>query len=123
MDDHELRNIYRGLAKIEDTFKISKSEFKTRPVFVWTNEHIDAHFATCFTSLVITRLLQAKTGNRYPVGQMVESLKRYQCTQLDANYYQFLYFDEFLETCARIFDLDLNNKYRTRQEIQRILRY
>lgn len=123
MDDHELRDIYRGLARIEDTFKVSKTEFEARPVYVWTNEHIDAHFATCFTALVIIRLLQAKTEYKYPVGKMIESLKKYQCTKLDTNNYQFLYYDEFLETCGKLYDMDLSNKYRTRQEIQRMLRY
>jgi transposase len=123
MDDHELRDIYRGLARIEDTFKVSKTEFESRPVYVWTTEHIDAHFATCFTALVIIRLLQAKTGNKYPVGKMLESLKKYQCTQLDTNYYQFLYYDEFLESCGKTFGLDLSKKYHTRQEIQRMLHY
>lgn len=51
MSDREMRDIYRGLSRIEDTFKISKSEFDSRPVFVWTNDHINAHFATCFTHL------------------------------------------------------------------------
>ena len=64
----EMREIYRGLARIEDTFKISKSEFASRPVFVWTNDHIDAHFTTCFTALVLVRLLQAKLDNKYPAG-------------------------------------------------------
>ncbi len=49
MSDHEMRETYRGLARIEETFKISKTEFESRPVFVWTNEHIEGHFATCFT--------------------------------------------------------------------------
>ena len=40
MSDYEIRDTYRGLARIEETFKISKTEFESRPVFVWTNEHI-----------------------------------------------------------------------------------
>lgn len=69
MSDLEMQEVYRGLARIEETFKISKSDFDTRPVHVRTNEHIDAHFATCFTSLVFIRLLQTKLGNKYPVGK------------------------------------------------------
>ena len=57
LTDLEMREIYRGLAKIEETFKISKSDFRSRPVYVSTNEHIDAHFSTCFTALVLIRLL------------------------------------------------------------------
>lgn len=40
MSDYEIRDTYRGLARIEETFKISKTEFESRLVFVWTNEHI-----------------------------------------------------------------------------------
>lgn len=67
MSDLEMRNTYRWLAKIEDTFKISKSEFEARPVYVWTNDHIDAHFTTCFVALVLIRILQAKLGAEFPV--------------------------------------------------------
>ena len=60
MSDQELRNKYRGLSKIEDTFKLTKSELEARPVLVWTKEHIESHFLTCFVSLIITRLLEKK---------------------------------------------------------------
>lgn len=123
MSDFEMRDVYHGLSKIEETFKISKTEFSSRPIFVRTNEHIDAHFATCFTSLVLIRLLQAKLGNRYPAGKIIESLKKYCCVPLDANNYKFTYFDEILKTCGNAFDLELDNRYRTRQQIQRILKY
>ena len=123
MSDIELRDIYRGLARIEDTFKVSKTEFESRPVYVWTNEHIDAHFATCFTALVIIRLLQAKLGNQYPVGIILDSLRKYGCVDLDANYYKFVYYDKVMDACAEAFGMNLKAKYRTRQEIQRFLRY
>lgn len=123
MSDMEMREIYRGLTRIEDTFKISKSEFASRPVFVWTNDHIDAHFATCFTALVLIRLLQAKLENKYPVGRILNSLKNYCCVPLDTNTYRFTYFDEILQSIEKAFSMTLDNKYRTRQEIQRLLHY
>ncbi len=123
MPDIEMREIYRGLIRIEDTFKISKSEFDSRPVFVWTNDHIDAHFTTCFTALVLIRLLQAKLDNKYPAGRIINSLKEYCCVPLDTNNYQFTYFDEILKAIGKVFGMTLDNKYRTRQEIQRLLRY
>ncbi len=117
MSDHEIRDTYRGLARIEETFKISKTEFESRPVFVWTNEHIKGHFATCFTALVLIRLLQAKLGSKYPIGKMIESLRKYNCTQIDNTLYQFVYYDEFLEECGKIFDMKLNKRYRSREQI------
>lgn len=123
MADREMRDIYRGLAKIEDTFKISKSEFDSRPVFVRTNDHIDAHFTTCFTSLVLIRLLQTKLDNNFPVGKIIHALKSYCCIPIDTNTYQFNYYDEILKNIGKVFDMELDNKYRTRQQIQRFLRY
>ncbi len=123
MSDIEIRNIYRGLARIEDTFKISKSDLSARPVYVSTNEHIDAHFTTCFTALVLIRLLQAKLGWSYPVGRILSSLKKYNCTKIDKGCYQFLYYDEILASCADTFGMELNNKYHSQEQIRRLLRY
>lgn len=123
MSDREMRNTYRGLARIEETFKISKTEFESRPVFVWTNEHIEGHFATCFTALVLIRLLQAKLGSKYPIGKTIEALRKYNCTQIDTTLYQFVYYDEILEECGKVFHMELNNKYRTREQIRRMLKY
>jgi hypothetical protein len=123
MTDHEIRDVYRGLSRIEETFKISKSDFSARPVYVSTNPHIDAHFATCFTALVLTRLLQAKLANKYPVTQILSSLRNYNCVQLDANTFQFSYFDEILADCEKQFGVTLNNKYARRLQIRRMLKY
>lgn len=120
MSDHEIRDTYRGLARIEETFKISKTEFESRLVFVWTNAHIDGHFATCFTALVLIRLQQAKLGSRYPIGKTIESLRKYNCVQIDSTLYQFVYYDEILEESGKIFGLELNNRYRSRDQIRRL---
>ena len=123
MSDRRMREIYRGLARIEDTFKVSKSELEARPAYVWTNEHIRAHFTTCFTALVLIRILEAKLGNKYPAGQILDAARKYSCVQIDPNIYQFLYYDEILEACGKIMGIEFNNKYRSRLQIRRMLRY
>ena len=123
MSDEKMRDTYRGLARIEDSFKVTKTCFESRPVYVWTNDHIDAHFATCFLALVLICLLEVKLGNQFPTGQMLDSLKKYNCTHLSENRWQFTYYDEMMDECGKAFDISLNNKYRTQQEIQRLLKY
>lgn len=123
MTDHEKSDVYREPARIEGTFKISKSEFDSRPVYVRTNSHIDAHFATCFTMLVLIRLLQAKPDNNFPVGKIIHSLRSYCCIPVNTNTYQFTYYDEILKNIGKAFGMELDNKYRTRQQIQRLLHY
>lgn len=123
MSDEEMRRIYRGLAKIEDSFKVTKTCFESRPIYVRTNDHIDAHFATCFLALVLIRLLENKLDNSYPVKQILDSIKKYNCTHLDANRWQFTYYDNIIKECGKVFEMDLDKKYRTQLDIRRLLHY
>ena len=123
MSDEEIRKVYSGLAKIEASFKVTKTCFESRPVYVRTNDHIDAHFATCFLALVLIRLLENKLEHAFPLPRILDSLKKYNCTHLDSNSWQFTYYDEILEACGKAFDIELDHKYRTQQEIQRLLHY
>ena len=59
-DEKELINRYHGLSRIEDSFRIIKSDLEGRPIFVWTEEHIKAHFLICFIALTIIRIIQYK---------------------------------------------------------------
>ena len=123
MSDMEMREVYSGLSRIEDAFKVTKTYFQSRPVFVRTNEHIDAHFATCFIALVLLRLLEVKLGKNYPVRRILDSLRNYNCTKIDTNMWQFTFYDEIIAACGKAFSLELNKQYQSQQEIQRLLRY
>ncbi len=57
-DDKEIINRYHGLSRIEDSFRIIKSDLEGRPIYVWTEEHIKAHFLICFMALTIIRIIQ-----------------------------------------------------------------
>lgn len=123
LSDIEIRNIYRGLAKIEESFKITKSELHSRPVYVSTDEHIKGHFITCFVALTIIRMLEQRLKNRYPVGQIIQSLRDYVCTNIESNHYQCLYYDEIIKSCEEEFGLELNRKYITKEKIRRLSKY
>lgn len=58
LDTKSVCKIYGGLWKIEESFRILKSDLRARPVFVWTDEHIKGHFAMCFISFCILRYAQ-----------------------------------------------------------------
>jgi transposase len=62
-DERKLRQVYGGLWKIEQSFRIMKSDLYARPVFVSKNEHIRAHFLICFVALLIVRIIQHRMGN------------------------------------------------------------
>ena len=63
--------------EIEESFRIMKSEFKARPVFLKRNDRITAHFTTCFISLMIFRLLEKKLGEKYTVHEIIDTLRNF----------------------------------------------
>lgn len=123
LSDKEIRDIYKGLWEIEESFKIIKSEFKTRPVFVSTEDHIQAHFLICFTTLLIMRVLEQFIGKCHSVRQIRNSLASYSCSYLDQNYYLFDYRDDVILTMEKTFGLDLSKKIMSLSEIKRISSY
>lgn len=123
LSDREIRDIYKGLWEIEESFKIIKSEFMARPVYLRTENHINAHFLICFVALLILRVLEYKLDKKYSVNQIRESLIRYSCSHLDQNYYLFDYRDKILQSVEGVFGIDLGNKIMTISEIKKILQY
>ena len=123
LSDIELRNIYRGLAKIEETFKITKSEFNARPVNVRLEDHIDAHFLICFISLVIIRLLQSEINNKYTIKNILEKIKNFKCTHETGNIYKFIGYKPEIQYLNRKLELNMDKKYETRENIKKILKY
>lgn len=63
-DERKIREVYSGLWRIEQSFRIMKSDLYARPVFVRTNEHIRAHFLICFVALLVTRIIQHLMGKK-----------------------------------------------------------
>jgi len=61
-NEHKIREVYGGLWRIEQSFRIMKSDLYARPVFVSFNEHIRAHFLICFIALLIVRVIQHRMG-------------------------------------------------------------
>ena len=123
LSDTEIRDIYKGLWEIEESFKIIKSEFKARPVYVKKDEHVEAHFLICFVSLVIMRVLEQMLGKKQTVKQIRYSLISYSCSYLEQNYYLFDYRDDVIKSFESAFDFDLSKKIMSQTEIKKILQY
>ena len=119
--DDEIIDIYRGLWRIEETFKVTKSELEARPVYVSRQEHIEAHFLTCYIALVISRVLQHKLDKKYSVGKILESLQQCCCFNIQENIYQFTYYDAILKDIGSVTNIDFSVKNRNLQNIKNIL--
>lgn len=122
LSDKEIRDIYSGLWKIEETFKITKSDLKTRPVYVWTKEHIEAHFLTCFISLVILRLLQQKMNYQFSTKKIINSLKNWNCFNLEHDIYINLNYSNIIHNILNHFNIDFSHKYINLKKISNLLK-
>lgn len=71
----EIIRINQRRWEIEECFRIMKSEFKARPVYLSREDRIKAHFTTCFMSLIIYRLLERKLGNKFTCGEIINGLR------------------------------------------------
>ncbi len=119
MPDMEVIERYRGLWKIEESFRITKSQLETRPVYVRREDCIESHFLTCFLALLILRLLQRHTEYRYSPQQLVSSLKKANVCHLEQNYYKAMYYDDVLESIDEKLQLGLNQQIWTLEEIKK----
>lgn len=81
-DIREIININKQHWEIEENFRIMKSEFEARPVFVRREDRIKAHFLTCFISLLAYRLLEKKLGEEFTCSQILETLRNMNVTLL-----------------------------------------
>lgn len=121
MEDKEILDTYHGLWKIEETFKITKSILETRPVYVSLEDHIEAHFLTCFIALVIIRLLESKLKNKFTTEEIIKSLKKYNCSLTEQNLYMFKHYSDVIHETEKILDMDLGLKYVPLKDIKKNL--
>ena len=82
-DVNDIIKINRQRWEIEENFRIMKTEFEARPVYVRRDDRIKAHFMTCYISLLLYRLLEKKLGNSYTSSQILGTLRGMQMTLLN----------------------------------------
>ena len=77
LDDEpeEIIKVNQRRWEIEESFRIMKSEFKARPVYLSRDDRITAHFTTCFLSLVILRFLEKNLDKKYTSSEIIDTLK------------------------------------------------
>ena len=79
----DILRVNRRRWEIEESFRIMKSDFKARPVYLQKDERICAHFLTCFLALLVYRLLEHKLDGRYTVSELISSLRQMNFFHMD----------------------------------------
>ena len=122
LSDIEIRRIYRGLSKIEETFKVTKSGLEARPVWVSRKDHIESHFLTCFIALVLIRLIEKKLDNKYSFEKIIESIRNYISINIEHDLYIQSFRNEVIDDFEEKFNIELSKKFKTLSEIKKDLK-
>lgn len=109
--------------QIEECFRIMKTDFKARPVYVQKEDSIEAHFLTCFISLIIYRLLADKLENRYTVNEIIKTLRNMEVVDTNYNgyipaYKRTILTDELHEKYGFRIDYEIIGKKKMRNIIK-----
>jgi len=119
--DEQIINAYHGLWRIEESFKITKSVLGTRPIYLHTPEHVNAHMLICFLALLIGRIIERRLGGMYTFEQIIETLRKIECSHLSANIWLCDYATDFTDVLNRTFGTEFGRKHVTLAQIKNFL--
>ena len=112
--------------KIEDCFRIMKTNFDARPVFLRKPERIRAHFLICYTALLIYRLMECKLDDNLThvtTSNLIKTLRNMNIVNMDDMYYKSIYSgSQALDALEKCFELQLNRKYYKPSDLNKIVK-
>lgn len=112
--------------KIEDCFRIMKTNFDARPVFLRKPERIRAHFLICYTALLIYRLMECKLDDNLThvtTSNLIKTLRNMNVVNMDDKYYKSIYSgSQALDALEKCFELQLNRKYYKPSDLNKIVK-
>ena len=111
LSEEKIIEKYRGLWKIEESFKVLKTDLEGRPVYVRRNDHIEGHFFVCFIALLILRILEFKLEGRYSVKKIQNALGTATCRSIGKSIYSLNKQDETYSEIEKVFGVSLNYRY------------
>ena len=133
MDDQKIIDTYHGLSRIEDQFRVMKSDLETRPMYVRTKEHINSHILICLLSLIIIRIIQnkvvtfsnPKVENKWAMGlsgsRIQSALNKWTVSEITNGYYRFNDIDDLdLKLILDSFDITIPLKLFKKMELHHI---
>ena len=117
----EIIKINKNRWEIEESFRIMKSEFKARPVYLSRDDRIKAHFTTCFLALTIFRYLEKKIKSKYTVTEIIEVLRNYNLRELKGfGYIPDYELTDIVEDLQNIFNINTSTEINDYKKMQKI---
>lgn len=123
MKDTDIYNTYHNLWRIEESFKIMKSDLDARPVFLQREDTIKGHFLICYLTVLLERLFQFKVlGNEYATSDIFQFIKDFKVTKGETKYINTTKSTDFIHELAAKLKLPLTNYFLTETQIKSILK-
>lgn len=124
MTDRQIYDTYHNLWRVEESFKIMKSDLDARPVFLQKKETIQGHFLICYLTVLLERLLQFKVlENRYSTAEIFEFLRKFRVSKAENKYINTATHTEFIEALAEKCKLPITNYYLSEVQLRSILNF
>lgn len=86
-DPADIAQVNRGRWEIEESFRIMKTEFEARPVYLKRDDRIKAHFTTCFIALLIYRILEKKLDSQFTCDEIITTLRKMRVARIGTEGY------------------------------------
>lgn len=124
MEDIDIYNTYHNLWRIEESFKIMKSDLDARPVFLQKEEAIKGHFLICYLTVLLERIFQFRIlENNYSTSDIFDFFKDFKVTKGEHKYINTTKSTDFIHELAKRLNLPLTNYYLTETQIKSILNH
>lgn len=124
MSDLDIYNTYKNLWRIEESFKIMKSDLDARPVFLQKEETIKGHFLICYLAVLLERILQFKVlENKYSTSEIFSFIRNFKVTKADSKYINTTMYSDFIDDFSKILNLPLTNYFLTQTQIKSMFNY
>lgn len=124
IDDIDIYNTYHNLWRIEESFKIMKSDLEARPVFLQKENTIKGHFLICYIAVLLERLLQFKVlDNKYSTSQIMRFTRGFKLIKGEGKYINTTVSSEFIKEFQALTSLPLTNYYLTERQVNKIMNY
>ena len=122
--DKELYATYHNLWRIEESFKVMKSDLDARPVYVQKEETIKGHFLICFLTVMLERILQFKIyDNKYTTNDLMNFFKDFSLVKTDNGYINASKSTDFITDFTKQTSLPLNHLNISETKLKKILNY
>ena len=122
-DVSEIIKVNHRRWEIEECFRIMKSEFKARPVFLKNDDRIEAHFITCFISLIIYRLLEKRLNEEFTYHEIISELRDMNFKKIRGEGYEPLYTrTDFTDSLHEVFGFRTDYEIVTTSDMKKIFK-